>query len=483
MGVLSFFSPAMQKSSDKQPFAHSGVDLSCLQRGNVFTNERKLKFQVLKHKQIPVCTICDRKFSYISTHRRHMTSVHSDASVVCPDCRESFTTAALLASHRREVHAISPQPGDDLSCTQCGQQCANKKALNAHVLIHDKKHVCMVCNQKFAVRYALHCHKILQHGGESLVEPVDCPECGKSFSNELRMKLHRSGTHQQSRSKHHRCVVCNAKFRNDFFLDAHIRRAHKDQQELKCFHCVETFETLTSLHEHARVHDKRFECRLCSRRFPDGSELKKHTLAEHEIRPFICNVCGKTYRINLCLKEHMRIHTGDRPFKCTMCEKSFVQSSNLTNHFRIHTGERSHICNVCGKNYARSIMLKYHQRIHTGERPHTCDVCHKSFTSPSMLSTHKKIHSKQKFYRCEECDAKFNVKNGLNRHMRIHSGVKKHVCRFCGNGFNQGSNLRTHMRIHTRERPYKCNVCEQSFPHHGTWKKHIETHQKLISVQ
>lgn len=42
-----------------------------------------------------------------------------------------------------------------------------------------------------------------------------------------------------------------------------------------------------------------------------------------------CKVCKKRYYQNGNLQEHMRIHTGVKPFKCEYCSVAFRTSSQV----------------------------------------------------------------------------------------------------------------------------------------------------------
>lgn len=55
-------------------------------------------------------------------------------------------------------------------------------------------------------------------------------------------------------------------------------------------------------------------------------------------RRFACRICSKRFQFLCRLRVHLRSHTGDRPYVCKVCKKSFSQSCNLKTHKRLHCG-------------------------------------------------------------------------------------------------------------------------------------------------
>ena len=55
-------------------------------------------------------------------------------------------------------------------------------------------------------------------------------------------------------------------------------------------------------------------------------------------KPFQCFTCNMSFEDLSNLNIHKRIHTEEKPFSCQICQKKFKRLRNLKLHEKIHTG-------------------------------------------------------------------------------------------------------------------------------------------------
>jgi uncharacterized Zn-finger protein len=68
-----------------------------------------------------------------------------------------------------------------------------------------------------------------------------------------------------------------------------------------------------------------------------------------------CRLCSKIFHTGSNLRSHMRTHTLERPFRCRYCSRGFSQSSTLRNHVRLHTGKNHSLYNT--SSFTRRISM------------------------------------------------------------------------------------------------------------------------------
>ncbi|XP_059548754.1 transcription factor E4F1 isoform X3 [Myotis daubentonii] len=173
--------------------------------------------------------------------------VAHEASVVsrthlCPQCSETFPTAATLEAHKRS-HA-----GPKLfTCVQCGKAFPKAYLLKKHqeVHVHERRFRCGDCGKLYKTIAHVRGHRRV-HSDE---RPYPCPECGKRYKTKNAQQVH-FRTHLEE--KPHVCPYCSRGFREKGSLVRHVRH-HTGEKPFKCYKCGRGFAEHGTLNRHLRT--------------------------------------------------------------------------------------------------------------------------------------------------------------------------------------------------------------------------------------
>ncbi|XP_025732966.2 transcription factor E4F1 isoform X2 [Callorhinus ursinus] len=174
-------------------------------------------------------------------------TVASGASAVprthpCPQCSETFPTAATLEAHKRG-HA-GPRP---FTCVQCGKAFPKAYLLKKHqeVHVHERRFRCGDCGKLYKTIAHVRGHRRV-HSDE---RPYPCPECGKCYKTKNAQQVH-FRTHLEE--KPHVCPFCSRGFREKGSLVRHVRH-HTGEKPFKCYRCGRGFAEHGTLNRHLRT--------------------------------------------------------------------------------------------------------------------------------------------------------------------------------------------------------------------------------------
>nr|XP_048292229.1 transcription factor E4F1 isoform X3 [Myodes glareolus] len=175
------------------------------------------------------------------------TQVASEASKVprthpCPQCSETFPTAAILEAHKRGH--IGPRP---FTCTQCGKAFPKAYLLKKHqeVHVHERRFRCGDCGKLYKTIAHVRGHRRV-HSDE---RPFPCPQCGKRYKTKNAQQVH-FRTHLEE--KPHVCQFCSRGFREKGSLVRHVRH-HTGEKPFKCYKCGRGFAEHGTLNRHLRT--------------------------------------------------------------------------------------------------------------------------------------------------------------------------------------------------------------------------------------
>ena len=417
--------------------------LKCEICGSKFENdERKKQHIAVVHEGVKnhVCNKCGKAFGWMSNLQEHQTLVHGDHK--CGTCGKVFAKNSDRKRHEETVHEPPKFP-----CDQCPKVFKDERKRQVHIdAVHKglKQFKC-ICGMEFGWESSRRNHwNIYTHHADSssgIVDPIKfyatndshvqypCNSCDLVFLNKNTMLDHNINDHNP---KPFVCKICSAKFVQPKNLKRHMREVHNGNEKNKLELCT-----------------------ICKKGIRK-SKLKFHIAVEHEGKKSNCDLCAKTFKYPSSLRNHKRlVHMGIKPppIPCEICNK-LIEKSNMKDHIRfVHEKQRNKICPHCEKTFPSSVPLKDHIRIvHDGIRL-KCQYCVKCFTTPAALKSHvKNIHEGIR-WQCQHCGKLLTSKKIRDRHIRkIHKDEKivakkmKYCCEFCGKAFSRLSNKKTHIK-------------------------------------
>lgn len=264
--------------------------------------------QMLKHHQDAVhvqedalkdtmtysCNFCNYKSTNKSTFHSHISRKHS----------------AKRAIRRRSRRRIITKP-QEYSCDTCGFKCQSRRRLKEHL---DRKHGseykfdCEYCGKKFKVKGDMRLHIRFKHKEG----PIICDVCGKTCSNSNSLYVHQKWAHFKPK---YECEICKRRMVTQENLDQHILLQHERRESFVCEECGKSFSENHRLKQHMMTHtgDRPYDCHICGKAFARRTAYRQHLLIHTGKRPYICDICGKAFTQKPGLICHRKSHPGVHP--------------------------------------------------------------------------------------------------------------------------------------------------------------------------
>lgn len=242
------------------------------------------------------CNFCNYKSTNKSTFQSHLNRKHS------------MKWSAIRRRSKRARTIVEPQ---EYSCDTCGFKCQSRRRLKEHL---DRKHGseykfdCEYCGKKFKVKSDMRLHVRFKHKET----PIICDVCGKTCSNSNSLYVHQKWAHFKPK---YECEICKRRMVTQENLDQHILLQHERRESFVCEECGKSFSENHRLKQHMMTHtgDRPHDCHICGKAFARRTAYRQHLLIHTGKRPYICDICGKAFTQKPGLICHRKSHPGVHP--------------------------------------------------------------------------------------------------------------------------------------------------------------------------
>ena len=279
------------------------------------------------------CPNCEEPFKNLFLMQNHDRDKHGEE--FCKICNKKVK---ILRSHLEKFHPV----GVENACPVCGYNENGdkkwdyfKKHLKNAKMFHIKE--CEHCGEELNTWADKKKHMVEKHDNVWLYR---CGDCGLIFENKTLREIHKKKEHFGKNVYHFECDICHLNFKDNGTLKFHKDVKHK-VEPVNCPDCGKTFPNSILLTRHKKGVHRTIACELCGKLISyqqyKGHKLNNHS--DYNERVFACKVCPKRFTNSEHLKNHETIHTGERPYKCGICPDTFNNPSNMYHHRKsVHLG-------------------------------------------------------------------------------------------------------------------------------------------------
>ena len=303
--------------------------------------------------------------------------------------------------------------------------------------------------------------------GVSLQEKC-CPECQKSFLNEMSFLHHCLQSHNVVFKL--RCPVCCKLSVNTNEMLKHISNDHNLTNQSWVSDFFEKAETVAHFQGTNR-------CTCCLSIFSDNISLLQHMFSHVDIKTEICNACGKFF-VNLQeLKLH--VYTYHKCFFCECCRRMLHTVEDLYFHSQLH---------VLELNIPRDENGKMIVEVQDSSGPEANEkLFPNDNTEQPLFSTSQKVKrdilEDDRLFHCYVCRKNIEGELTFIVHIKMHPIARQLFCLICNRDFDESSDLEKHLSSHfdknmnfsedfsdvnpslehEKEDFFKCKICYEVF--------------------
>ncbi|XP_047348503.1 zinc finger and SCAN domain-containing protein 12-like isoform X8 [Vespa velutina] len=240
------------------------------------------------------CNYCNYESTNKSTLYSHISRKHS-----------------TRRTGRRKTNRGILSEQEEYACDICEFKCQTRRRLKEHL---ERKHAseykydCEFCGKKFKVKGDMRLHVRFKHKEG----PIVCDVCGKTCSNSNSLYVHQKWAHFKPK---YECEICKRRMVTQENLDQHILLQHERRESFVCEECGKSFSENHRLKQHMMTHtgDRPYDCHICGKAFARRTAYRQHLLIHTGKRPYICDICGKAFTQKPGLICHRKSHPGVHP--------------------------------------------------------------------------------------------------------------------------------------------------------------------------
>lgn len=291
-----------------------------------------------------------------------------------------------------------------------------------------------------------------------------CSRCKLNFNNEFELEIHNLKVHKNCTVL---CLLCDDEVKG---ITHHLNRKHKDDYKK-----AKEEKNVKSLYKTG----DNMKCKFCDHTAAALQFLITHIKNIHIAAQTKCELCGKIMQQS-ALYDHMRNLHSDPSSKykwnCDICNLNFKTDATYRKHLKCD----EHIIAEKNKNLD---TVKIEEKLKTlnvvmGTKKYKCKHCKEILDDRDSWIEHLKLKHNAKTFSCYECKKEFTDEARLHRHENTHED-NKHECSTCFKLFSRKDQLTRHINeVHNKKEYVKCDFCGQDI----IKRNYVERHAKLCAV-
>lgn len=355
--------------------SHVTINLSCPTCKQLFKSQNCFDKHTERCATVPdkteglfTCPNCDMRFISYFYLRAHL---QKSRTKVCQLCRAVIQVDTL--KQHLEEHGVPV-----FQCDCCLEVYHSKSKLETHSKVHHAgPYVCVECKRSYCTAQALAVHTKVHR-------TFDCSGCDRRFDTNKCYVGHAKICKQQSKSKSitYICDYCSKDFKLKSSICQHIKSAHLYEQDLYCADCDKKFSCHDTLKEHKNTHSDvyRYKCPICSTQMNTKRGYERHLRSHSNQRQYSCPHCEQRFLTSSEKTRHVvSVHSDRRTaaaLQCYLCSMKYTQMTNLKKHMRNKHNLIAFMfkCSYCAAELMDETGFEAHAQLHRREEPESVDV-------------------------------------------------------------------------------------------------------------